>query len=83
MVCCFPSELAYKSFQVLGELVGRSTNVANNGPWRYPLFTPLYSLGGLKSVGHSCLFISSVSVNFLRSVVFLSIDSEGSKASLV
>jgi len=38
MVCRIPDELAEKSCQVLGELVGRSANVANSGSQRDPLF---------------------------------------------
>jgi len=38
MVCQIPSELAEKSCQVLGELVGRSANVADSGPQRNSLF---------------------------------------------
>jgi hypothetical protein len=31
MVCQIPSELAEKSYQVLGELVGGSANITDNG----------------------------------------------------
>ena len=37
MVCRIPDEMAEKSCQVLGELVGRSNTVTNNGSQRDPL----------------------------------------------
>jgi len=41
MVCRISDELAEKSCQVLGVLVGRSASVANSGSQRDPLFTYL------------------------------------------
>ena len=37
MVCRIPDVMAEKSCQVLGELVGRSNTVTNNGSQRDPL----------------------------------------------
>jgi hypothetical protein len=37
VVCRIPNEMAEKSCQVLGELVGRSDTVTNNGSQRDPL----------------------------------------------
>jgi hypothetical protein len=69
MVCQIPSELAEKSCQVLGELVGGSANVTDNGCWWDPLFVNLgkfISLGGLEPDEYHCLLISSVSVDFFK-----------------
>jgi hypothetical protein len=48
------------------------------------IFRSPHSLGGLEPDGRSCLLITSVSVDFLSSsVVFHSVDSVGSLASLL
>jgi hypothetical protein len=48
------------------------------------IFGSPYGLGGLEPVGHSCLHISSVRVDFLSSnVVFRSVESVGSLACLL
>ena len=48
------------------------------------IFGSPYSLGGLQPAGRSCLHVSSVRVDFLSSsVVFRSVESVGSVASLL
>jgi hypothetical protein len=77
MVCQIPGELAEKSCQILGELIGGSTNVTDSGSQWDPLFVNLgkfIRLGGQEPDGCRCLLISSVSVDFLSSsLVFHSV----------
>jgi hypothetical protein len=59
--------LTENSCHLLGELVGRSANVAENESQRTPSLCILVSpcsLGGLEPDGHICLLVSSVSVDF-------------------
>jgi hypothetical protein len=87
MVCQIPGELAEKSCQVLGELVGGSANVTDNGSQSDPLFVNLgkfITLGGLEPDGCRCLLRPSVSADLLSSsLVFHSVVPVGFLANLL
>jgi hypothetical protein len=65
VVCRIPDEMAEKSCEVLGELVGRSTNVADNGSQRNPLFMYLqksiqsWGSGASRTQLFACIFCES------------------------
>jgi hypothetical protein len=87
MVCQIPGELAEKSCQVLGELIGGSANVTDNGSQWDPVFVNLgkfIRLGGLEPDRCCCFLISSVSADLLSSsLVFHSVVPMGFLANLL